>query len=383
VRVGRYIQVFFLATVTVACSDTNFVGPSRAKQKRIPVSPEAGDAERIVGFKSGDPRKPEVADFLFVLDNSFSMKDDASGIARGLAQVPASSFPASSRLGVMTTMVADSVTADPIVIHNDIAHYSCINKEPGFLDLVNASAIKDWRTCRSNAKQSAAAYSLSGCVSGWFEPFEKNANHERCFDAALQNPFSAVKCEAGLLALKQFLQRKRAYPVFRDGALVTVVFISDEQVGCVSAETLGDPSDAGADATIKEIKDAIVTNSKASGVRFTGILPSPKFVKDNVLSYQKVIERTGGKFFWITEARADYKGIIEKIVSPLVIESSKEFPLDGDVVAISHVKVDGRMIPEDHYELIRTDGRSIVKIRGFESDREVDISVAFKTRKTE
>jgi hypothetical protein len=281
----------------------------------------------------------------------------------------------------MTTMVADSATANPIVIHNDIGHYSCINKEPGFLDLVNASAIQGWRTCRSNAKQSDAAYSLSGCASGWFDPFERNAKNERCFDAALQNPFSAVKCEAGLLALKQFLQRKGANPAFREGALVSVVFISDEQVGCESAETLGDPSDAGADATIKEIKDAIITNSKASGVRFTGILPSPKYVRENVLSYQKVIERAGGKFFRITEARADYKSIIEKIVSPLTIDASKEFPLDGVATAILHVKVDGKVIPENHYELVRTDGRSAVKIRGLESDREVDITVAYKTGK--
>jgi hypothetical protein len=108
-----------------------------------------GEGLKLKKFSFGKSVTPVVADYLFVLDNSVSMVKYAQKVANGLAAIPQSSFPESSKLAVMTTMVAENPLATSVVAHQDINRqdYTCIDREPGFLELVDAESVRRFRSC--------------------------------------------------------------------------------------------------------------------------------------------------------------------------------------------------------------------------------------------
>lgn len=81
----------------------------------------------------------------------------------------------------------------------------------------------------------AAAYVEPLCADEWFKPEDVNSNKKRCLSVALQNPFHAVGCEAGMTALGQLIEKRGQ--VFRKGAFAQIVFVSDAQdPGCGNAD---------------------------------------------------------------------------------------------------------------------------------------------------
>jgi hypothetical protein len=163
--------------------------------------------------------------------------------------------------------------------------------------------------------------------------------------------------------------------LFRDNAAVNIVFVSDEQDGCVAPETRGDRSDpAGA---LARIETAIKTNSKVAAVKVHGITPSPtpavNIMPLNVLPYKLVIDKSLGKWFNIGLGSNDYSSIMEQIISAPADMTSADFFLPAKVSSIASVEVSG--VATMNYKF---DGTSKVSITGLDPQKVVDIVIKYK-----
>jgi hypothetical protein len=328
----------------------------------------SADAEglKLKKFSFGKSVTPVVADYLFVLDNSVSMVKYAQKVANGLAAIPPSSFPESSKLAVMTTMVAENPLAASVVAHQDINRqdYTCIDREPGFLELVDAESVRRFRSCSGVRSDYVSKYAIETCEQKWFDPFAHNAAGQRCFSAALQNPFSPVGCEAGLLALEQILKRNAKKPLFRSSAAVNVIFVSDEQEGCKTPETRGQFSDA------TKLVQMIKANSGASSVKFHGVIPAT--VSDGIRKYATEINATGGIAIPIDQDRADYRDVIQKIIEAKSDITSSIFDLGEVAQGIVNVEVNGARINDFEF-----DGQRSVKIPNLDAAQPTQIVIQY------
>ena len=75
-------------------------------------------------------------------------------------------------------------------------------------------------------------------------------------------------CEAGLLAVEQMILRQKGKAIFRDNAAVNIIFITDEQNGCIASETRGEQS------TAQRLSKLITDNSRVASVKLHGIAPA-------------------------------------------------------------------------------------------------------------
>ena len=381
-------SLFFVGAVGLlgSCSDAAFNGggatSSSTRNKtctKPPCNEDSDDRDpndpNSVRVRYGKDIKPSVADFLFVLDNSVSMGDDATRVSQGLAAIAKETFPESTRIAVMTTMAASDPFAASPIVHSDIStkdYGACINREPGFLSFVDRASVEGFKSCVGVPAQYAMKYAKSACESGWFQPFDTNANGDRCFAAALQNSFHAVGCEPGLLALDQLLQRNNGKPVFRENASVSIIFISDEQEGCSASATRGNSLDAG--GTADRLKAAIFQNSKVLSVKFNGIIPPVGKVPTNTLSYQAVINHLGGKSFDITNPFADYNSMIDQIIQDKVDNTASEFSIPATAKKVTSVEVDGVVTKAFTFDA----GSSKVTLQGLDPNKTVDIVIRFE-----
>ena len=392
-----------LALPVVGCSKSNsFSGNSGQKRAVEGTVESAADVTaKSQVFSYGVAAKADVADYLFVLDNSSSMIDDSKGVSDGLAAIAKEVYPASTRFGVITTMAArlDDLTQP----HQDIVKYPCIEKEPGFLGLVNSKSLKNFLDCPDDAHlpvapavlkppvvaqndpgyaayilehakynayrlflnykkygtpaSRAAFYPMAACDDAWFDPFATNTAGKRCFSAALQNPSYGTGCEPGLLSLLQTIQAQGGKRLFRDNAAVSIIFISDEQLGCSSVETTsGLPS---ADF----IKAAIFANSRVSSVTLHGIVPedSAALVTAGSRSYVKEIATSGGVAINITDARKDYTPVMKQIISAPAASPVASFVLSGKAKEVTSVSIDGKKIEDFQF-----DGDMTVRVKGLD-----------------
>jgi hypothetical protein len=325
-----------------------------------------GMPDKVKKFAFGRSVKPVDADYLFVLDNSVSMVKYSQRVANGLAAIPKDSFPESSKLAVMTTMVAADPMASNLLAHPDInrTDYACIDKEPGFLELVNSDSLSRFRGCSGVRGDHLTKYALEPCKGQWFTPFEQNGSGQRCFSAAIQNPFSPVGCEAGLLALEQMLKRKGQTPLFRSNAAANVIFVSDEQEGCKAAETRGEFSSA------SKLVQMIKTNSSTASVKFHGIVPMS--VSQGIKRYADEITATGGVVIPMDQERADYRDVIQKIIESKVDQISSQFDLGEIATEILSVEVAGQKTTDFEF-----DGKRIVKVRNLDSAKPTQIVIRF------
>ena len=266
----------------------------------------------------------------------------------------------------MTTMAAQDPLADSIVPHQDINRkdYTCIEQEPGFLALVDSSAVRRYKSCAGLRPDYAAKYAMNPCEHGWFKPFETNTNGDRCFAAALQSAYHPVGCEAGLYAVEQMIQRQKGKALFRDNAAVNIIFITDEQEGCFASETRGERS------TGQRLSEIISANSRIVSVKLHGIVPTT--VPTNVRSDKGEIEGSGGVFIPMTEDRTDYREVIQKIVESKVDIASAEFKLPEGTRAVKSITVNG--VPTRDFEF---DGTTNLKILNLAPDNTSEISVEY------
>lgn len=343
-----------------ACSDSSFSGGTKIRTKQQD-SPATGTATFQITHKP--ETKVSDAYYLFVLDNSVSMVQYAVKVATGLTAIPESIFPPSTHLGVITTMAAKTTAARET--HADILRYAGINQEPGFLKLIDQPAIAAFKNNTAIAASHRNKYAIDGCDQGWFGPYATNSQGHRCFQAALQNPFTAVGCEPGLLAAHQFIEISAADSLFRDGAAVNIVFISDEQDGCNSTDTKAGKS-------FSEIKDAITRKNSIKSLKIHGIVPATAPAGNT--SYKNVIEESGGQYFNIADNAADYRTLIQTIIENGSIDEGTSISLPQRVTAVSSVTVDGMPIAETDY---RFDGMATVEIFKLSKERPSEIEIRY------
>ncbi len=164
-----------------------------------------------------------LADFLFVVDGSSSMKRVLPLVQQGISALAEQGvFPDRSRLAVMGTTPADDLT--PRRAHPSARKRGLARRAPGFVSLVSGDAIDRFRQQAPDAY--AARYPLDGC-GPWFDPDQRNDQGQPCLVAHTQLPLIPVRVEDGLNAFRQLLERTEGTPLFRTGAAANVVFISD------------------------------------------------------------------------------------------------------------------------------------------------------------
>lgn len=380
---------FFLGSVLVGvfilttCSDASFnagAGSGTSNRNETCRKPPCNNDEKK--FDPNDPKsilvrygkdiKPSIADYLFVLDNSVSMVDEAGRVSLGLTGIAKEKFPESALLAVMTTMGSSNPTAATPTPTSDTKKYTCIEKEPGFLSLVDRASVQAFKSCLGVPAEYAAKYRKTACESGWFKPFDVNANGERCFSAALQNPHSPVGCEPGILAVEQLLARNAGKPLFRANAAVSIIFISDEQKDCGLAMTRGNPM-GGVDRA-ENLKRLIKGNSNVASIQFHGIIPAPGNVPTDTLAYEKVISHVGGRAVPIADLAARYDSIMEDIITATVDNVAPDFIIPGSAKKVTSVEISG--VPTKQFQFDAS--RSKVSIPGLDPNKTVDIVIRFE-----
>ncbi|MES2642860.1 MAG: hypothetical protein V4850_25475 [Myxococcota bacterium] len=185
------------------------------------LTPTASPHTRVEAFALG-PSPTPVADFLFVIDDSISMRAVMDTFAAGIGSLTRPGvFPSGSRLAVLNTTPGDPT--DLSVPHPVVPPKGADDVAPGFLALVDGVRIEAYRAVAP--KRYARRYGMDGCEA-WFAPDEVNAQGAPCLRAHAQIPLLPGRAEAGLVALAQWLDASDT-PRFRAGAAVNVVVISD------------------------------------------------------------------------------------------------------------------------------------------------------------
>ena len=266
--------------------------------------PEANDLERggnsvaidpVIGgfvkegFRYGDGAAAPLVDYLFVLDNSCSMDEIRANVSSGFLSILGKNIlPPRSKLGVMSTLIADDSSFSQT--HTDISGYAEIAAEPGFLELVTAQSISDYQALNTEYN---TEWQLGGCDSGWFNPDEKSADGNYCLTAATQASMSCLGAEAGLHAVKQLIAKNRANgtTMFRDGAVVNVIFVSD-------THDPGTPSQALIDSrpSYTELAQDLDELQPTAGLRLHALAPAAVCTIEQMydFSYYTAADASGG-----------------------------------------------------------------------------------------
>lgn len=190
-------------------------------------TPAPGDADPSVAAGARDAGEPadgqthrttkkvaEKADFLFVVDPSVSMFKVLKNVRAGFASLDSAEFSRDTRIAVMTTTPASVDGTRP---HISVVDTEGALRDPGFQKLIRGRDIAKWRGVEAT----------DACGDGWFAPTDTLSDGTPCLQAVTTFPLYASNAEAGLIAFKQMLLRQGDQPLFRQGAEVNVVFISD------------------------------------------------------------------------------------------------------------------------------------------------------------
>jgi hypothetical protein len=267
--------------------------------------------------------------YLVVLDNSSSMAPFAAKVTDGFNKIPRSIYPEKSEIAVMTSMVSEY--GNPKKPHAGINKYTDIEKEPGFLDLVDKASIENFLASGAPAMKKDK-YKHMGCDKKWFDPTDKNATGQSCIEAHLQNSMHGVGCEPGMHAFEQMVSNAPKN-FFKEGHVLHVIFVSDEPgAGCNNAELKNKCP------TLNELEDTANNNSKLVDVRFHGIINDSDSKGCN---YANVIAANDGKMIPIKSAASkDYESVIESIASETKSDRAT-FTLKKGAVKIEKILVNG------------------------------------------
>lgn len=168
----------------------------------------------------GGGARTETVDFLFVIDDSSSMKTIIDEVFAGFDALAAEGvFPSDARIGVMSTLPANERIGQRV--HPAAPNKLWLKFEPGFGDLVSGERIARFREIAP--PDIAERFSIDGC-DAWFAPDAVNAEGTPCLVAHTQELLFGVNVEAGLTALGQRLAKGQ---LFRTGAAANVIFVSD------------------------------------------------------------------------------------------------------------------------------------------------------------
>jgi hypothetical protein len=337
---------------------------------------ELGQGRVKANFSYGP--KSAKADFLFVFDNSSSMKDAVDNMKLGFDSLSSAKWPADTVIGVMTTMPGNPANLNEV--HPAVNRYASIEKEPGFLSLMSETARSNFRSANSSMGDRLPE---AMCQQEWFKPSDKSSSGKSCLSAAVQSAFSSVGVEAGLVAVSQILDKRNQF--FRVNSNVHVVFVSDTQD---PGKNPNNNSNVRALYDLRpmyaNLKSKIIANSSVSGVKLHGVTPSlecRKAEKDvqelNETPYQVAIAQSGGTWLDFCDgdsARTNYVPVAEQIVANTLPEPV--FVLPESVKNIESVEVAGQPVELSLVTLV--DGNTAVRIEGLSPSSDVAVTIIYQ-----
>ncbi len=298
------------------------------------------------------PTAVPVADFLFVVDDSISMRNVVTELRRGMVsmRVKRDRFPANTRIAVMHTTPADP--ADRTMPHLSAWNDEHAHQEPGFLGLVDGERIATYQAATSGRRR---RWRGPGCTA-WFAPDDRAANGWLCLATHLTRPRlrgggdGLGRAEAGLVALRQWLEDTEGTPRFRAGAAVNVVFVSDTHdpgLGARARERRPDWA-AELDAERPDFAELVgLVDDPVASFRVHAIAPAPgSDCGEDFLAptYFDVVREAGGETADICTAD-DYAELVGRIAQSGSRRQRPVLRLGYPAAGIRSVRMDG--VPVD------------------------------------
>ncbi|MEZ4318965.1 MAG: hypothetical protein R3F61_15730 [Myxococcota bacterium] len=311
---------------------------------------EDAQGRRVESFEWGAGARNQVVDYVFVLDNSVSMKAVVEKVRKGFASLSESDFPPETRIAVLSTLPADP---DDLARLHDAVPARMLQNDAGFGRFVSGTSIRKAR----HDKTLKRSYPLEGCGDdGWFRPGDTNAQGVSCLVAHTQTTLKGAATEAGLTAFKQLLQRNDGKPTFRPGAAVNVVFVSDTHDPGVGARVAGDllydrP-------TAEELLTLVEKDNIVSSIRFHAIAPELECVERWMHlgpAYFDAAEYTGGSMVDMCTAE-DYRPILDTVFDEGARPTKPVFALGTEAGTVDSVTVDG----VDTHFTVHPNGRIVI-----------------------
>jgi hypothetical protein len=294
------------------------------------------------------------------------------GVQRAFDDLSTSdAFPQKARIGVISMLPANPrALARP---HPAVTRFHGIEALPGFLDLVDAQSIRAFRQVAP--LDQATEFALDGC-DRWFVPGARNAQGVPCLTAHTQVPLASVRAEAGLVSVEQLVARKLPGSVFRLGAAVNIIFVSDtHDPGTGPREdkpALGALLDLTPDP--ERLQTAIRTASASSAVRFHAIAPEQPCGErwsPAGATYLRAAQVSGGEVLDICTA-TDYTDFIKRIAATGAQPEHGMFPVAKPIETLASVIVDGRKTTA------RTRHGRVVEIDGLDARKTQTIEVHYR-----
>ena len=330
-----------LSHLTLSCNDSSFNEGQEDKAIVPPVSEDVVEIPVITAdtqstlFSYGSP--DQAIDYLFIFDNSVSMNAIIELVQAGFNSSLADGvFPNNSKIGVMTTMIGDP--NDLALPHPLLTAYDGMNFEPGFLDLVNGTSINDYKNL---VPGQANKWLMDGCNDKWFNPGDVNAVGIPCITAATQSTFSALGGEAGITAYEQLILKHQGQQLFREGALVNVIYVSDTHDPGFPRQELIDNR-----KNFAQLDELTRSSQNIAGLKFHAMAPATMCAGEQLydLSYYTLVDEAGGQ-----KADAcitnDYGPFIQAMVESSKIAEPR-FDIGVPVTEILKVIVNGEEVRE-------------------------------------
>ena len=334
--------------------DLAWEAPVQASDGANPGADEDGDPEasrqhttdetvRVEVF-AGGPSPTAVADYLFVIDESVSMRKVMRAYRQGLwSLAEGDGFPRHARIAVMNTTPGDPQDlAEP---HPAVRVTVGETEAPGFLHLVDGERIAHFRT--QAGPTVAARYGIDGC-SAWFAPGATNEEGVPCLVAHGQTGFTKVRAEAGLVALSQWLEV--AATTFRAGAAANVIFLSDTHDPGLPPTQL--------DRTLPEDLDLLELQPALDELRAAIDVPLASFRVHAIVpetrcaepwehaSYTELALESGGQVGDICTLD-DYTELLRRIARTGAQAEEPVLRLGTEARRVLRVEVDGQVVPHE------------------------------------
>lgn len=326
----------------------------RPAKKVVPVHAPVQRPVHELEVALGGGATSAVADYLFVVDGSASMERVLDRVRDGFVALAGSDvFPADARIGVMSTLPADP--ASRARVHPGAVHAPWLKHEPGFGGLVDRERIAVFRDLAP--PQVADRFGLEGC-DAWFRPEDRNADGLPCLVANTQISLYPVIVEAGLTALGQRLDRGE--PLFRTGAAVNVVFVSDTHDPGIPESS---PRFAALEAlrpTFEALEQTALARQDLASFRIHAIAPESLCSSEDWSAsgpvYFEAAEASGGETLDLCTADPEaYVGLVRRIAVEGAVPQRPVIPV-AEGAEVSEILVDGR---PSVFTMSR-DGRAVV-----------------------
>lgn len=349
-------------------------GVSSAARRPAVRRPAARTPPKQKTVVLGGGERTATADFLFVVDGSSSMEAVIGSVRAGIeALVAEGAFPADARLAVMSTLPADP--SEPAMPHPAVPERLLARSvwDPGFLGPVDADRIT--RLKRHDARL-GARFPMPGC-DAWFTPDQRDADGVPCLVAHTQTTMTPVMVEAGLTALGQRLASGE--PLFRSGAAVNVVFVSDTHDPGLPASHPRFADLVSLRPTGEELALLAVDTHELASFRLHAIAPARKCSPESWTAigpvYFDAAAATGGRTLDVCDARPeDYVELIRAVATDGAIPTRPVVAL-GEAAEVDEVLVDG--VPTGF--AVSADGRAVL-LDGAVPARRAAVEVRYRAR---